>query len=158
LLGGVCFYGDPFTRTGSWDSENEIGTTWNRFGAFLKENPVRPYSSAAGRYYEVHIYGEETNSKGFFEVFVGEEVTTFELPVFISAKYIGASEYLQVMLSGAEITSDWWQALDSEILPSYQVKRNDSYIIQAYDERFQSMDNLENSSMDVYLPVIRYAR
>ena len=42
LLGGVGFYGDPFTRKSGWDSDNEIGGTWQRYSEFLSENPERP--------------------------------------------------------------------------------------------------------------------
>lgn len=153
LLGGVCFYGDPLSARGSWDSENEIGKTWKRYTDFMAAHPVRSYSLNKGRMYEVHLYGDETPSKGYFEVFVGEEVRTAELPPALCAKYIPGSDYLKVTLSGGEITADWWKELDA-VLWERNLKRNDRYLIQAYDDRFKGMDRMEESEMEVYLPIL----
>jgi len=153
LLGGVSFYGDPISTKGSWDSENEIGKTWNRFMAYLTENPERSFSCNKPYLYEIHIYGSETAAKGYFEVFVAEEVNTAELPVTLCTKFFPESDYLKITLYGQEITGDCWHKLDSEIIPATGVKRNYSYIIQAYDERFKGMDNIDDSVMDVYIPV-----
>jgi predicted transcriptional regulator YdeE len=153
LLGGLCFYGDPISAKGGWDSENEIGKTWSRFSEFLRENPDRPYSSHGGTMYEIHIYGIETRSKGYFEVFVGEEVNTAQLPIALSTKFIPASDYLKITLNGNEITGDWWHELDTKIMPSSGSKRNFAYLIQAYDEKFKGMDKIEDSILDVYIPV-----
>ena len=153
LLGGVSFYGDPFSRKGGWDAENEIGKTCDRFLAHIAANPERPYSRGEEVMYEIHVYGAETKSKGYFEVFVGEEVTDTELPVALSAKRLPESDYIKITLSGQEITGDWWQTLDTDILPSFHAKRHLPYIIQAYDVRFKGMDQLEDSVMDAYVPV-----
>lgn len=153
LLGGVGFYGDPISAKGGWDSENEIGKTWDRFIRHITDNPERPYSCNGRTMYEVHIYGGETASKGYFEVFVGEEVNTAQLPVTLGSKYIPASRYLKITLNGKEVTGDWWQKLDTDIIPCIGVKRNSVYIIQAYDERFQGMDKIDDSILDVYIPV-----
>lgn len=153
-LGGVSFYGDPFSRKGGWDSENEIGKTWSRFICHITENPERSYSCNAPYMYEIHIYGSEMAAKGYFEVFVGEEVNTAKLPFSLSAKFFPESDYLKVTLYGQEITSDWWQMLDTDLISECGVKRNAPFIIQAYDERFKGMDHLEGSMLDIYIPVI----
>ena len=153
LLGGMSFYGDPFSRKGGWDTENEIGKTWDRLSALIAANPERPYSCRKEVMYEIHIYGEETASKGYFEVFVGEEVTGEPLPVALSLKRLPEADYLKITLSGQEITGDWWQTLDTDILPAFHAKRHLPYIIQAYDSRFKGMDQLEGSVMDAYVPV-----
>lgn len=153
LLGGVSFYGDPFRQKGGWDSDNEIGKTCMRYAEFISENPERPYSANKPYFYEIHIYSRETADKGYFEVFAGEEVTTPELPVYLCTKFISASNYLKVTLTGTEITQDWWKKLDDEILPKYGVKRNDGFILQAYDERFKGMEQIEASEIDAYIPV-----
>jgi predicted transcriptional regulator YdeE len=155
LLGGVDFYGDPFRLKGGWDSDNEIGNTCRRFVEYVTENPVRPYTADKQVFYEVHIYGKETADKGCFEVFVGEEVKSSALPIDVCAKYIAASDYLKVTLTGAEITEDWWKKLDAEFLPPYGVKKLDTYMIQAYDERFKGMEHLEASEIDVYIPIVK---
>ena len=153
LLGGVSFYGDPFSRKGGWDADNEIGRTCDRFLAYIAANPKRPYSCHKDILYEVHVYGEETASKGYFEVFVGEEVTDVELPIALSAKRLPESDYLKVTLSGQEITGDWWQTLDTDILPEFHAIRSAPYSIQAYDSRFKGMDQLDGSVIDAYIPV-----
>jgi predicted transcriptional regulator YdeE len=153
LLGGVSFYGDPFSRKGGWDADNEIGKTWNRFTAYIADNPQRSFSSKREVLYEVHIYGEETKSKGYFEVFVGEEVNSAELPVTLSAKQLPESDYIKITLSGQEIAGDWWQALDTEVLPAFHAMRSFPYIIQAYDHRFKDMNHLDDSVLDAYVPV-----
>lgn len=153
LLGGVDFYGDPISAKGGWDAENEIGKTWQRFSAFITENPERPYSYNKPFFYEVHIYGSETEKKGYFEVFVGEEVNTAQLPVALSTKFIPASDYLKITLYGKEVTGDWWLKLDTEIIPASGLKRKSAYLIEAYDERFKGMDKIEDSILDVYIPV-----
>ena len=153
LLGGVSFYGDPFSKKGGWDSDNEIGKTWSRFIAFATEHPTRPYTSGKDTVYEVHIYGKETEAKGYFEVFIGEEVTIAQLPVSLSAKHLPESDYIQITLYGQEIASDWWQTLDTKILPELHVRRSAPYIVQAYDSRFKGMDQLDDSVMDALIPV-----
>ena len=153
LLGGVSFYGDPFNQKSGWDSENEIGKTCSRFADYVIKNPQRSFSCGKKVSYEVHIYGDETKSKGYFEVFVGEEVNTTRLPVALLTKHLPESDYIKIELNGEEITGDWWQTLDTDILPSFQVKRNAAYIIQAYDHRFKGMDQLGISEIDVYIPV-----
>jgi len=153
LLGGVSFYGDPFSRKAGWDSENEIGKTWSRFIGHITENPERSYSCNEPYLYEIHIYGSETAAKGYFEVFVGEEVNTAKLPFSLSSKFLPEADYLKVTLYGQEITSDWCQTIETEIIPECGVKLNASYIIQAYDERFKGMDHLDDSVLDAYIPV-----
>jgi predicted transcriptional regulator YdeE len=51
------------------------------------------------------------------------------------------------------MTGDWWQQLETDIIPAQGVRKNSSYIIQAYDERFKGMDDIGNSILDVYIPV-----
>ena len=153
LLGGMNYFGDPLSVKGGWDSENEIGNTWRRYMAWLAENPARPYALGKGEMYEVHIYGPETERKGYFEVFVGEEVSPHPLPVELSAKWIPGGEYLKITLSGEEISGDWWKDLDSVILPAHGLTRRGTYLIEAYDSRFKGMDRMSESELDIYLPV-----
>lgn len=155
LLGGVGFYGDPFSQKGGWDADNEIGHTCRRLEEFLKDNPESGCFRNQQVFYEIHIYGKETADKGYFEVFAGLEVRTAELPIALSTKYIPASDYIKLTLSGAEITADWWMRFEQEVLPLYGVMRNEGYIIQAYDDRFKGMDQLESSELDAYIPVIK---
>jgi len=120
---------------------------------FLHENPERVFSCKKSTMYEVHIYGSETADKGRFEVFVGEEVNTAQLPTALCAKFFPASDYIKVTLAGAEIIGDWWRTFEAEVLPGYGVKQHESYVIQSYDGRFLGMDQIENSVLDVLVPV-----
>jgi predicted transcriptional regulator YdeE len=153
LLGGVGFYGDPFTRKGGWDSDNEIGSTCRRFVEIFDEPLRQTFAADMGRFYEVHVYGNETAGKGYFEVFAGMEVTTAELPVTLCTKYIAASDYLRATLTGQEISSDWWKTLETEIMTQYGVKRKETYILQVYDDRFKGTDQIETSEIEAYIPV-----
>lgn len=153
LLGGMGFYGDPFSKKGGWDSDNEIGKTWERYMAHLAANPERAYSCNKSCMYEVHITGSETAEKGRFEVFVGEEVNTPQLPTALCAKFFPASDYIKVTLAGEEIIGDWWKKFESVVLTEYGVKQRGNFIIQAYDERFLGMDQLEGSVLDVLVAV-----
>ena len=151
LLGGVSYYGDPFSTKEGWDAENEIGKAWQRFMALRSE--VSPSACDGDALYEVHIYGAETQTKGYFEVFVGGVARGAQLPVALSTKYIPASEYLKITLSGKEITADWWLGLEDMIAASGGYTRKTGYILQAYDARFLGMDQIEGSVMDVFIPV-----
>jgi predicted transcriptional regulator YdeE len=153
MLGGLSYFGDPLSVKGGWDSENEIGNTWRRYMAWLEANPSRPWALGAGVMYEVHIYGPETERKGYFEVFVGEEVSSHALPVELSAKWIPGGEYLKITLTGGEISGDWWKDLDSSILPARGLSRRGAHLIEAYDGRFKGMDRIGESELDIYLPV-----
>lgn len=155
LLGGFSFYGDPISTKGGWDTENEIGKTFSRFTKHWTEHPERAYSAGINRVYEVHIYGPETPTHGFFEVFVGEEVTTSQLPIKLNSKFIEAADYLKLTLSGEEIVSDWYFNITKNILPPLGVRARNNYLLQVYDERFKSMEQIGVSIMEAYLPVER---
>jgi hypothetical protein len=76
-LVGFSFYGDPFRRSPGWTEENEIGRLWSRFMTYATEHQAQlaPILRAPGIAYEVHIYNDETQVTGEFEVFVGAELT-----------------------------------------------------------------------------------
>ena len=158
LLGGMGFYGDPFSVKAGWDSENEIGKTWQRFTDWLAAHPDDPCFSEKGVLYELHVYGPETPVKGIFEVFVGGAVSTHELDEALTAKWIPAGEYLKVTLTGKEITGDWGMSLEGEMLPQMGLARRGAFLIQAYDARFKGTQSVPESEMDAYIPVQRVSR
>ncbi|WDV46428.1 effector binding domain-containing protein [Clostridiaceae bacterium M8S5] len=154
LLGGMIFYGDPISVKGGWDTSNHIGQLWSRYSEFLRQNPVRKYSANKNSMYEIHIYNESTPTNGYFEVFVGEEVTSSKLPIDLCTKFIDESLYLKVTLSGDEITSDWWhKIINDNSIANMKLKPTQKYLIQVYDERFKGMDNIENSTMYALVPL-----
>lgn len=151
-LSGVAFYGDPFTSKPGWDGENEIGKTFKRFEALQHMYPSLNQKED-GFVYEAHIYNTETFENGMLEIFVGSKLSIHPLPVEWLTKDFPSSSYLLFTLNGQEILSDWWHTLDSEILPTLNLKRSHSFIIQRYDERFKGMDSIDESEMEALIPV-----
>lgn len=156
LLVGVSFFGDPFSMSAEWTEENEIGRLWNRFFAYLRKNPNRIKHVANHKIaYEVHIEHEETALKGYYEVFVGVEVAQLEdVPVELLVKVLPATTYAVFTLSGQQIISDWPREIYHHWLPNSDYRNAYPYSFQFYDERFHGLDKLDESALDVYVPVI----
>ncbi len=153
-LVGMSFYGDPFETSAGWTEENQIGRLWHRLMAYLAEHPDKiqhPVPIHAS--YEVHIYGPETMTKGLFEVFVGIAVEPLEVvPVDLLIKILPATHYAVFTLEGEQIASDWHLEINKWITAAgYQTVHPFSF--QYYDERFKGLDALEESQLDVYMPV-----
>jgi predicted transcriptional regulator YdeE len=158
ILVGMSFYGDPFETSAGWTEENQIGRLWQRLMAYMAENPDAiqqrvPIQAS----YEVHVYGPETMSKGLFEVYVGLQVEHLEaVPVDLLVKILPATEYAVFTLQGAQIASDWHLEIDQWIAAAgYQSAR--PYNFQYYDERFKGLDQIEDSQLDIYMPVKKAA-
>lgn len=151
---GMSFYGDPFDTHDGWDEENEIGRLWKRFGSILSQNSAVDLNFLnQGVGYEVHIYHPETPEKGLFEVFVGMEVERIEnVPVQLSVKVLPATQYAVFTLTGEEITSDWEMIIEGW-LPASGYRNPYAYNFQYYDERFKGVDNIAESTLDVYIPI-----
>jgi predicted transcriptional regulator YdeE len=157
LLVGMGFFGDPFSKASAWDVDNEIGSLWKRFMAFLSSEPeaIAERADRGERWYELHIPAAETPKTGRYEVFVGVEVEGLSsVPVSCSAKALPAAEYALLTVRGAEIEGDWAARLSSEILPSLGRRADEAFSIDLYDARFKGMDRLEESELDVYIPLL----
>jgi predicted transcriptional regulator YdeE len=159
LVVGMSFYGDPFAEAPGWSEDNEIGLLWRRFDAFLGErgdalkHVVEPDVAL-----EIHISTEETTQKGLLEVFVGVRVTELEnVPLECVVKVLPPTEYGVFTLRGQEIRSDWYQTIYQDWMPSSGYHQSGSYSIQYYDERFKGLDRIEESVLDVYIPIERDA-
>lgn len=156
ILLGFSFYGDPFSLSAGWTEENEIGRLWQRFTAYLNQHRhrIKQVKSDAVRY-EVHIEHDETRQKGEYEVFVGLQVERLEqVPVELTAKILPATAYAVFTLHGKEIASDWPMMI-FEWMSESEYQRAHPYGFQCYDERFRGLEHLEESTLDVYVPVIR---
>ena len=153
-LAGMSFYGDPFSTHGVWSGENEIGRLWTRCMAYLEKHKDQLQSLwQAEVMYEVHVYNDETISKGLFEVFVGGCLKDTEgVPPEMLTKTLPASEYAVFTLQGEEISTDWYSAAEQWITEEGYT-RSLPYIFQYYDERFKGMDQIEESILDVYIPI-----
>jgi len=158
ILVGMSFYGDPFDSRAGWDDENEIGHLWVRFNKFLyahKKEKIAAYPP----FYEVHIYTDETDEKGKFEIFVGAEADPAQiekLPIELCVKVLPETQYAIFTFKGEEITSDWEKLLHDWLTTS-EYESPYSYNFQYYDERFKGMDRIAESVLDVYVPVAKTA-
>lgn len=155
ILVGFSFFGDPFEFSGGWTEENEIGRLWQRFMDFGKQHQgqikhlVDPQAS-----YEVHVYNPETQSKGHFEVFVGMEVSELsDVPVELLVKVLPPNKYAIFTLKSEQITSDWSKEIFQDWFPQSGYQPAGEYGIQLYDQRFKGLDQVEESELDVYIPV-----
>lgn len=155
LVVGMSFYGDPFNKASGWDEGNEIGILWNRFMAFYQKN-----SEAIKRrtnpdaLLEIHLETEETPEKGFYEVFVGAAVAKLEdVPVECVVKVLPATSYAVFTLQGKQITETDYGKVISEWLASAGYSRSHPYFIEYYDQRFKGLDRIEESILDIYMPV-----
>lgn len=156
LLLGFGFFGDPFTASAEWTEENEIGRLWKRFMDYMMKPPdtlppiVNPEVA-----YEVHIEHEESARTGHLEIFIGQEVTDItHLPVEVLMKVLPPATYAVFTLHGQEIISDWGRAIYQEWLPTSGYRRVSRYGFQYYDQRFKGMHRLDESTLEVYLPVV----
>jgi predicted transcriptional regulator YdeE len=153
-LMGLSFYGDPFDTHAGWDEDNQIGKLWKRFMAFLSQHgeAYRNFHNPNVTY-EVHISSEETCEKGLFEVFVGMEIKDItSVPVELLVKILPATQYAIFTIKGEQIRTDWEMMLEGWLSTSgYRCPY--SYNFQLYDERFKGLDNLAESTLDVYLPI-----
>lgn len=159
-LAGMSFYGNPFDSHMEWDEENQIGHLWKRFMDYYSRHPEQiPWQKHVGVCYEVHIYNEETRQKGLFEVFVGMEVEGGDfdkIPIDLSVKILPMTRYAVFTLKGEEINSDWEKIIE-DWLQSSGFESSYFFSFQYYDERFKGLANLEESSMDVYIPIKKAA-
>ncbi len=156
LLVGFNFFGDPFTSHAGWSEENEIGRLWKRWTTYFERNRKHfKHVKETDVMYEIHVYHAETPQTGEFEVFAGMEVAKLEdLPPEVVAKVLPESRYAVFTLVGQQIISDWPWLIDSEWLPPLDLQRLTTFSIQRYDERFKGMQNIEESELDVYIPLI----
>ena len=157
LLVGMSFYGNPFTNASGWDEDNEIGSLWKRFMAFLSAEPdaIRDRAEPATSWYELHINAAETPKTGRYEVFTGVEVLNLaSAPIACQAKVLPAAEYLVLTARGGEIDGDWMGRLYTEIVPSLGRRAREEFIFELYDGRFKGMDKISDSELDFYIPLL----
>lgn len=154
---GMSFYGDPFDKHAGWDEDNQIGLLWKRLMGFLGENQSFKTLLHSDAFYELHIYSEETNTKGLFEVFVGVEFNCEGLntvPPQLSIKNLPITQYAVFTFVGDQISSDWEKTMQ-DWLSTSDYQSSGTYGFQFYDERFKGVDNLAESTLDVYIPITK---
>ena len=155
MLLGFSFFGDPFRFSGGWSEENEIGRLWNRFMAYYGQHGARmKHVTSDQAMYEVHIQHQETETTGEYEVFVGLEVEALEnVPVEMTVKILPAVSYAVFTLRGEQITSDWHKMIYQDWMAGSGYQSAHDYGFQRYDQRFKGLDRIQDSVLDVYVPV-----
>lgn len=156
ILVGFSFFGDPFSMSAEWTEENEIGRLCHRFMAYLAKNQDGIKHIVNNEVaYEVHVEHEETKSKGHSEVFVGIEVEQLEdVPVDVLIKILPPTTYAVFTLKGQQITSDWPKMI-GQWMSRAGYQQAYKYGFQLYDQRFKGVDKIDESELDVYVPVKR---
>ena len=153
-LAGYSFFGDPFSASGAWTEENEIGKLWKRFMTFFSERPEEtPPSAVPGIGYEVHIWNKDVMETGQYEVFVGMAIHKLDgIPIDFSIKIIPETKFAVFTLSGDQIEKDLTVEM-SGWLEAAGLSQTGSFIYNLYDERYKGMDNLKDSEIEVYVPI-----
>lgn len=155
LIAGFSFFGDPFRQAAGWDEDNEIGNLWKRWIAYSQRNQGQiPHLLQPDTMYEIHIEHDETREKGVYEIFAGVEIGALEgLPTQVLVKVLPATTYAVFTLRGAHITGDWSQEIYTDWLPALHYESSAPYMIQQYDSRFLGMDRIDESMLEVLIPV-----
>jgi len=155
ILAGLSFYGDPFARSAGWTEENEIGRLWARFMDLRhRSGEAFPEPTDPDRIYEVHLFDSETETTGRYEVFVGYAVAEIRtLPALLVAKVLPAGRRSWFTLAGRGIVDeDNYRAMDDWIEEQGLVRAG-SWFANVYDRRFKGLEALEESEIDVCIPV-----
>ncbi|MBT3276233.1 MAG: GyrI-like domain-containing protein [Spirochaetales bacterium] len=153
-LAGYSFYGDPFSASGAWTEENEIGKLWKRFMGFFAERAEEiPPSAVPGIGYEVHVWSKDVMETGQYEVFVGMAINEIaDVPVDLSIKALPKAKFAVFTLSGDLIEKD----LSSDMrvwLEAEGQHQTGNFIYNRYDDRYKGMENLKDSEIEVYVPI-----
>ena len=155
VLAGFSFFGDPFQLSGGWTEENEIGRLWNRFMSYIMQYSSQlPPLEEERVSYEVHIMHPETKERGEYEVFVGMHIKHLEgVPLEFCVKVLPASEYAVFTLQGQQIASDWEQTVVADWFARSGYTGDERFGFQRYDERFKGLERIEESVLDIYVPI-----
>ena len=155
LLLGLSLFGNPFALKNDWTEENEICGLWKRFMNMLSTSQrLRRYFSCETSFYEICVLRDEAASKGLFETFIGIEINDINLaPYDMLVKTLPSSDYAIFTLEGKRIETDWRREIYREWLPGSGYQEAFGFSLQLYDYRFKGFQNIEDSIIDVYIPV-----
>lgn len=154
ILAGMSFYGDPFDTSSTWTEENQIGLLWQRFMAYFQDHADElEINFHQASICEVHIYGPETETTGIFEVFIGLRIDDLaNIPYDLTVKVLPPIKYAVFTLTGKAITSDWEKEIGTW-LDTNDYREAYPYNFQYYDDRFKGLDRIEESTLDIYVPI-----
>ena len=96
---------------------------------------------------------------GHFEVFVGlkAKASLKDVPVELLLKILPPATYAVFTLQGQQIVSDWAREIYYDWMPRSGYQKAHNYGFQYYDQRFKSMQALDESELDVYVPIVQKA-
>jgi predicted transcriptional regulator YdeE len=80
------------------------------------------------------------------------------VPVQLLVKILPPTDYAVFTLQGTQITSDWHRTAYAEWLPAVGYEPRLGYMFERYDERFKGMDRLDESAIEVHIPVRKKER
>ncbi len=153
---GLDFYGDPFSNSSWWTEENEIGILWKRFMESFMPNKIKFQNYLKNDiYYEMHIMNSSFKETGQYEIFIGIELS--QLPedcLHFLVKIIKPQTYIKLTLCGEEIFADYYSELEIICNNKFNKTISKDFMIQSYDERYMGMDRINDSEMDVFIPVL----
>ncbi|MBT8227106.1 MAG: GyrI-like domain-containing protein [Dactylosporangium sp.] len=149
-LAGIGFFGDPFRTGAGWTEENEIGRLWHRLLGYLGL-PECPYAHPAV-FYEVHVRNQVTPVTGEYEVFIGfEPPPAAPVPVELCLKHLPEADYAVFSVRGDQVQGD--ECIVDGWLASAGYEVTTSFGIQRYDHRFLGLDRLDESELDLMVPL-----
>ena len=76
------------------------------------------------------------------------------MPVELLVKVLPPATYAVFTMRGQQIISDWHHAIYHQWLPQSGYQIAGGYSFQFYDHRFKGLDNVDESVLDVYMPVM----
>jgi AraC family transcriptional regulator len=75
-----------------------------------------------------------------------------DVPIELLVKVLPAVTYVVFALKGRQITSDWSHVI-GKWMSRTGYERAYPYGFELYDQRFKGLDNIEESELDVYVPI-----
>ena len=152
-LVGFSFFGDPLRLSAGWTEENEVGRLWSRFMPYFQANRELIKHVIEDAAYEAHVEHPETAETGQYEVFLGVAVEQVEdPPLELLVKVLPPTKYAVFTISGGLLPEEWALEVYSKWLPKsgYEAK---PYMFWRYDERYKGLDQLAESTLEVYVPL-----
>ena len=152
---GMVYYGNPFKDAEVAPEQNEVGKLWTRFSAYWdshREAFKHEVNPSVG--WELHITTDEYEETREYYVMVGVEVSRIEdLPGPIFAKVLPAGQYAVFTLKGAQMNTNWGDAIYEEWLPSSAYEEAIGCTLERYDEaRFKGWGD-PDSKVEIWVPV-----
>ena len=124
---------------------------------FWEQNHKRfPHLFSQDVTYEAHVRHSEAARKEAFEVLVGVEVEKLEgVPLELVIKLLPPSTYAGFTLRGDQITADWDQTILTGWMARTGYEPAHPFSLQRYDERFKGLNRIEESVLELYVPIRR---